>query len=75
MKWSPTQMERFRAVYMGSSPVLAALDVDHDSVISAREIRNAQSALKRLDLNGDGQLLPVEIAPDSEARKIPFNQR
>ena len=50
--------------------MLAALDTDHDAEISASEIRNAQAALKRLDLNGDGQLLPVEVAPDSEVRKI-----
>jgi len=70
MEWSPDQMERFRAVFMGSSPVLAALDTDHNSEISASEIRNAPAALRRLDLNGDGKLLPVEIAPDSVVREI-----
>jgi len=55
---------------MSYSPVLAALDTDHDTEISATEIQNAPAALKRLDLNGDGQLLPVEIAPESEVRKI-----
>ena len=64
-----------RAVFMRASPVLAALDTDHDSEISASEIRNAPAALMRLDLNGDGKLLPVEIAPDSVARKILLNQR
>ena len=70
IEWSPAQMERFRAVFMGSSPVLAALDTDHNSEISASEIRNAPATLKRLDLNGDGRLLPVEIAPDSVVREI-----
>ncbi len=59
-----------RTLFMHANPVLAALDTDHDSEISASEIRNAAAALKRLDLNGDGKLLPVEIAPDSVAREI-----
>lgn len=75
IEWSRDQVERFRAIFMAYSPVLAALDTDHDSEISAIEIQNAAAALRRLDLNGDGKLLPVEIAPDSEARKILFNQR
>jgi hypothetical protein len=58
------------AVFMRSSPVLAALDTDGDAEISAKEIQNAPAALKQLDLNGDGKLLPVEIAPDSVAREI-----
>ena len=70
MEWSPTQMERFRAVFMRANPALAALDTDHDSEISASEIRNASAGLKRLDLNGDGRLLPVEIAPESVVREI-----
>ncbi len=73
--WSTYQLERFRAVFMGANPVLAALDTDHDSEISASEIRNAPAALKRLDLNGDGKLLPVEIAPESVARKILMNRQ
>ena len=60
---------------MGANPVLAALDTDHDSEISASEIRNAPAALRRLDLNGDGKLLPVEIAPESVARKILMNRQ
>jgi hypothetical protein len=75
IEWSRDQVERFRAIFMAYSPVLAALDTDHDAEISASEIQNAAAALRRLDLNGDGKLLPVEIAPDSEARKILFNQR
>ena len=64
-----------RGVFMQSNPVLAALDTDHDAEISASEIRNAPAALKRLDLNGDGRLLPVEIAPDSVAREILLHGR
>jgi hypothetical protein len=75
IEWSPDQLERFRAVFMGANPVLAALDTNHDAEISASEIRNAPAALKRLDLNGDGKLLPVEVAPESVARKILLNQQ
>ena len=75
IEWSRDQVERFRAIFMAYSPVLAALDTNHDAEISATEMRNAAAALRRLDLNGDGKLVPVEIAPDSEARKILFNQR
>jgi EF hand len=57
-------------LFMRSSPVLAALDTNHDAEISAAEIRNAAAALKRLDLNGDGQLVPVEIAPEAVAKEI-----
>ena len=70
VEWSGEQLERFQGIFMSYSPVLAALDTDHDTEISATEIQNAPAALKRLDLNGDGQLLPVEIAPESEVRKI-----
>jgi hypothetical protein len=67
---SPEELDRMRTIFMRVNPVLAALDTDHDSEISASEIRNALAALKRLDLNGDGLLLPVEIAPESVAREI-----
>lgn len=45
------------------SPLLLALDADHDCVISAEEIANAAQALKRLDKNGDGQLSEDEVRP------------
>ena len=67
---STEQREHFRAVFMAANPVLSALDADHDSKISLSEIRNAPAALKRLDLNGDGKLLPVEVAPDSIAKDV-----
>lgn len=75
IEWSTHQLDRFRAVFMGANPILAALDTDHDAVISASEIQNAAAALKRLDLNGDGKLLPVEVAPESIARKILLNKK
>jgi len=66
----PDLLQRFRADFMRANPVLAALDTDLDGQISASEIQNASAALKRLDLNGDGKLLPVEVAPESVVRKI-----
>jgi hypothetical protein len=42
-------------------PVLAALDTDHNGVISADELAKASEALKTLDKNGDGQLTPDEF--------------
>jgi hypothetical protein len=45
------------------SPVIVALDANHDGVISAYEITNAPAALKTLDKNGDGQLTQDELRP------------
>ncbi len=44
-------------------PVIAALDVDHDGTISAKELENASESLKELDENGDGELSPEELRP------------
>jgi Ca2+-binding EF-hand superfamily protein len=41
-------------------PLLAALDTNHDGVISAEEINNAGVSLKTLDVNHDGKLTAVE---------------
>ncbi len=41
----------------------SALDADHDGTISAAEIRSSSSALKVLDVNGDGQLTSDEVRP------------
>jgi hypothetical protein len=68
--FSATRHAELRRNFMRGNPVLAALDTDRDGAISAREIRNASAALKRLDLNGDGQLVPVEVAPESAAKRI-----
>ena len=45
------------------SPVVAALDANHDGVIDAGEIANAPAALRTLDKNGDGQLTREELRP------------
>jgi hypothetical protein len=45
------------------SPVMEALDANHDGVIDATEIANASAALKTLDKNGDGKLTQDELRP------------
>jgi hypothetical protein len=45
------------------SPLMEALDVNHDGVIDADEIANAPAALKTLDKNGDGKLTQDELRP------------
>ena len=45
------------------SPLMLALDANHDGVIDAAEIANAPAALKTLDKNGDGKLTPDELRP------------
>ena len=44
-------------------PIIVALDLNHDGVISADEIAKAAESLKKLDKNGDGQLTPDELRP------------
>jgi len=45
------------------SPLMEALDVNHDGVIDADEIANAPTELKTLDKNGDGKLTQDELRP------------
>jgi EF hand len=45
------------------SPLMMALDANHDGVIDAAEIANAPAALKTLDKNGDGKLTQDELRP------------
>jgi hypothetical protein len=46
--------------YFEQVPVLAALDTDHDGILSAAEIANAPSALRKLDSDHDGALSAAE---------------
>ena len=46
------------------SPLMRALDANHDGVIDANEIANAPAALKTLDKNRDGQLSQDELRPE-----------
>ena len=48
---------------MPPSPLMEALDANHDGVIDAAEIANASAALKTLDKNGDGKLTQDELRP------------
>ena len=50
------------------SPLMEALDANHDGVIDANEIANAPAALKTLDKNGDGQLTQDELRPPRPPR-------
>ena len=45
---------------MRFSPLLAALDADHDGTISASEIANASKSLLTLDKDGDGKISRAE---------------
>lgn len=47
--------------YIRISPLLNALDANHDGVISGKEIDNAPAALRTLDKNHDGQLTADEV--------------
>lgn len=51
------------------SPLMDALDANHDGIIDANEIANAPAALKKLDKNGDGKLTPDELRPQRPPRR------
>lgn len=46
-----------------ASPLLEALDTNHDGTLDAGEIKNAAVALLKLDKNGDGNLTQEELRP------------
>lgn len=45
-------------------PLMLALDVNNDGVISEDEINNATAALRKLDKNRDGKLTEEELRPE-----------
>ena len=45
------------------SPLVSALDRNHDGVIDAAEMATASQALQTLDRNGDGKLTRDEYEP------------
>lgn len=50
-----------RGNFSSMDPVMIALDVDKDGILSATEIANASAALKTLDKDGDGTLSAAEL--------------
>ena len=46
-----------------ASPLMEALDKNHDGILDADEIKNAATALLKLDKNGDGKLTQEELRP------------
>ncbi len=44
-------------------PVVVALDRDRDGILSARELENATSSLRRADRNRDGEISGEELLP------------
>ena len=55
-----------RPSFIRSFPLLAAIDTDHDGVISAAEIAAAPESLRALDRDEDGKLSPEECAGEGE---------
>ena len=49
------------------SPLLAAMDTNHDGKLSADEIASAPRTLLKADKNGDGSITPDELQPPPEA--------
>ncbi len=45
------------------SPIIDALDLNHDGVIDAAELAKASESLKKLDKNGDGKITEDEYRP------------
>ncbi|MGA2138807.1 MAG: EF-hand domain-containing protein [Verrucomicrobiia bacterium] len=52
----PNRSARPHEEHPWRSPIIDALDANHDGIIDAAEIANAPAALKTLDKNKDGQL-------------------
>lgn len=54
-----------------SSPLIHALDIDKDGVITALEIKNAAASLKALDADGDGHLTRSEFHAEASTTEKP----
>jgi tetratricopeptide (TPR) repeat protein len=70
---SPQAIERARREFMHASPILEALDANHDGKISAMEMREADRALAALDRDGDGTLKAARLVPEyvtAAARRV-----
>jgi tetratricopeptide (TPR) repeat protein len=60
---TPSALKAARVNFMRANPLLWALDSDHDGVISAAEIHNADKQLQQLDRNRDGSVESPETVP------------
>ena len=58
-----------------AAPVLLALDIDKDGIVSAAEIKNATQSLLALDKNGDGRLDRAEMHINSGFSKVNASTR
>ena len=54
-----------------AGPLIKALDADGDGEISAKEIKNAAAALKKLDKNEDGKITRDELMPAGRGPRGP----
>jgi Ca2+-binding EF-hand superfamily protein len=57
--------------FMQISPILSAIDTNHDGVLSAAEIAASATELKKLDKNGDGKLTRDEAGIPMEKLRRP----
>lgn len=55
---------------MHTNPALAAIDADRDGILSAKEIGNAPVALRTLDKDHDGRLIPEELLSAGQVQSI-----
>ncbi len=63
-------VKRAKLGFMRVHPVLAALDSDHDGVISRPELNASAAALRTLDQDNDGRLTIDEVLPDPIAAQV-----
>jgi hypothetical protein len=54
------------------SPLITAIDTNHNGILEAAEIVNAPAALKTLDKNGDGKLTADEYLGQGESPTSPL---
>ena len=64
------QRREFNIIRMDT--ILAAIDTNGDGILSADEIRNAPSAIRKLDINKDGRVTREEATPPAQGPDRPF---
>ena len=64
-----------RMSFVRMSPILNAVDVNQDGVLSAGEINNAPAQLRKLDKNGDGKLTRDEAGLQMQMGRGPERTR